>query len=296
MNAATTHVYKTVGSCDIRADVFGAEPKQPGGRPAVVWIHGGGFIFGHRKTPRPHLLAALLQGGAVLVSIDHRLAPQTPLPDLMQDVLDAWTWVHDQGPALLGVDPKRMGLAGTSSGGFLALMGGLRAGPRPRVVASFWGFGDMTGTWETEPSAHYLKHPVRVSREQAWAGVGTQTVSEEDTSNDRSAFYLYCRQQGCLPLEVSGHDPALEPAWFDDWCPPRRLDAHYPPTLLVHGSDDSDVPCDESRSMAAALAAQGVEHQLVVVPGAGHGLSGIAATRVAEIEDAAANFMLAHLQ
>ena len=48
----------------------------------------------------------------------------------------------------------------------------------------------------------------------------------------------------------------------------------YSPTLLIHGTADTDVPYDESKMMAAKLAAAGVEHEFITVPGAGHGLTG----------------------
>jgi acetyl esterase/lipase len=73
---------------EIKADVFGASPGA--NKPGVIWIHGGGLIFGSRtKSPRPALLGALLQGGIVVMSIDHRLAPETKLPGTGEDVHDA---------------------------------------------------------------------------------------------------------------------------------------------------------------------------------------------------------------
>lgn len=287
-----THVYKVSDGCAIKADVFGA---QAGARkPAVLWIHGGGLIFGERAWVRPTLLAALLQAGAVVVSLDHRLAPETKLAQILEDALDAWRWALEQGPALLGIDPRRVALAGGSSGAYLALMSGLRAQPRPRALVSFWGFGDITTPWETEPSRHYLTME-HVSRERALETVGTEAISEQPPGLDRSYFYLYCRQQGRWPIEVAGHDPRDEPRWFDAFCPIRNITADYPPTLLIHGTADTDVPCGESVNLAARLAQANVEHELVMLEGIGHGFAGATPEVAASTEARAADFLLAHL-
>jgi dipeptidyl aminopeptidase/acylaminoacyl peptidase len=70
---------------------------------------------------------------------------------------------------------------------------------------------------------------------------------------------------------VVGHDPATEPAAFDRFCPVRHVTPDYPPTLLLHGDGDTDVPYAQSVLMAEALARAGVAHDLITVPGGGHG-------------------------
>lgn len=84
-------------------------------------------------------------------------------------------------------------------------------------------------------------------------------------------FYLYCRQHGAWPQEVTGHDPKIEPEEFDPFCPIRNVTTQYPPTLLIHGDKDTDVPYEKSVAMAKKLEEVGVEHQLVTVLGKGHG-------------------------
>ena len=71
---------------------------------------------------------------------------------------------------------------------------------------------------------------------------------------------------------MSGHDPHKEPKWFDPYCPIRNVSEGYPPTLLIHGTADTDVPYAESKAMAARLEEVGIEHDFITVPGAGHGL------------------------
>lgn len=288
-----TYVYKMVDGCEIKADVYGA--SQGVKMPGVIWIHGGGLIFGSRTSPRGTFLAALLRSGTVVVSIDHRLAPETTLPDIVEDLRDAWRWVREQGPALFGVHPARLGIAGGSSGGYLALMSGFCVRPSPCALASFWGFGDITTPWEAEPSVFYRERPL-VSKEEAQQSVGKSAVSEPPENVDRGYFYLYCRQQGLWPVEVTGHDPHEEPEWFDGYCPIRNVTAAYPPTILLHGTADMDVPYEESKNMAARLAEVGIEHEFLTLEGAGHGLAGAKPGEAEKAEGRAAAFLHSHLR
>jgi len=286
-----TYVYKRAGQCEIKADVYGADDRV--GKPAVIWIHGGALILGDRKGTARLLQGLLLKSGFVVVSIDYRLAPETKLPGILEDVRDAWQWVRKKGPQLFHIDARRIGVAGGSAGGYLTLMAGFCLTPRPRALASFWGYGDIAGPWYSRPDPFYSKQPA-VSREEAYGAVGRAAISELPGKHNRGRFYLYCRQQGLWPKEVTGHDPDAEPRWFNRFCPVRNVSAQYPPTLLVHGAADTDVPYEQSRMMAEKLAQAGVKHEFLTVPDGGHGLAGVAPAEVARVYGRASAFLQAH--
>src|SRR5947209_935798 len=83
-----TLVYKTVGKVELEADVYRA--PGDGVRPVVLWIHGGALIAGYREAENPPgIRAALCRAGYVVVSIDYRLAPETKLPAILEDLQDA---------------------------------------------------------------------------------------------------------------------------------------------------------------------------------------------------------------
>lgn len=289
-----TYVYKVADGHDIKADVIGATSGAR--KPGVIWIHGGGLIFGSRtKSPRPTFLDALLRRGFGVVAIDHRLAPETKLPAIVEDMHDALRWVREQGPTLFGIDPSRIAMAGGSSGAYLTLMSGYSVEPPPRVLASFWGFGDITAPWEADPSAFYREMPL-VSREDADRSVGKIAVSEPAADVDRSSFYLYCRQQGRWLDEVTGHNPRENAAWFDRYCPLRNISARYPPTILVHGTLDTDVPYQESKHLAARFDELGVTHEFLGLEGIGHGFAGALPEDVERAEGAVVTFFETHLQ
>src|SRR5207249_3612888 len=86
-------------------------------------------------------------------------------------------------------------------------------------------------------------------------------------------LYLYCRQQGLWPQVLTGHDPEKEPGFFDPFCPERNVTRDYPPTLLIHGTKDTDVPYELSVRMDKAPSAKDVPHKFITIPGGGHGFS-----------------------
>jgi len=263
-----THTYKVVNGHQVKADVYGDFAGGP--RPAIVWIHGGALIMGHRDNLRPYQRDVYLNAGYQVVSIDYRLAPETKLPAIIEDIEDAFRWVRAAGPKLFSADAERIAAVGHSAGGYLTLMAGARVRPRVQALVSFYGYGDIVGDWYSRPDPCYCQQPM-VSPEEAWASVGTTVISGTHENERRDRFYLYCRQQGRWPQEVMGHDPHAKPEAFVPFCPVRNVTADYPPTMLLHGDRDTDVPYQQSVMMAEALAKAGVPHELVTIPGGEHG-------------------------
>jgi len=268
-----TVTYKTLATGQIHADVYVPDGGARG--PTLVWIHGGALIFGHRGGIHPTQRDQYLAAGYVLVAIDYRLAPEVKLPAILEDVQDAFRWVRTQGTARFAIDPQRVAVVGHSAGGYLALLSGYGVQPRPRAIVSFYGYGDIVGPWYSQPDPWYGRLPP-IDRATARAAVGgaVRTHTTERENAGRWPFYLYCRQQGLWPREVGGHDPAVDPGAFISFCPVRNVDPDYPPTLLLHGDQDTDVPYAQSVLMSAALQRGGVAHELVTQAGGEHEFDG----------------------
>jgi acetyl esterase/lipase len=268
-----TYTYKTVGDVKVQADVYRPDDRKV--RPVLVWLHGGALIVGSRTGVPRQLLDLCRREGYVLVSLDYRLAPEVKLPAIIADLEDAFRWLRAEGPKLFQADPDRIAGAGGSAGGYLTLMAGLRVRPRPIALVAYWGYGDVDGEWYTKPSPFYRKQPL-VPRDEAYRAVGDKVLTGTEggaVGKARGRFYLYLRQNGLWTKEVTGIDPAREPRSLDPYCPVRNVTAEYPPTLLVHGTEDTDVPYELSANMAKELTRHKVTHELVTVPGAGHGLA-----------------------
>ncbi len=270
---SNTHVYKKVGDLEIRADVHRAAGDAT--RPVAVWIHGGALINGGRQSVPAKLNELLIENEFTVVSIDYRLAPETKLRAVIEDVEDAFAWIRRDGPSRFGADPSRIAVLGGSAGGYLTLTAGFRVEPRPSALVSFWGYGDLIGEWYSSPSPHERHRRVVMTREEALAQVsGPPIANAADREGDGGAFYQHCRQHGIWPQEVSGWDPKGEAERFAPYMPVKNVDAAYPPTLLIHGTADTDVPYEQSQMMAEEFRKHGVEHELMRVEGAEHGLAG----------------------
>ena len=224
---------------------------------------------------------------------------------IVEDLQDAYAWIRREGPGLFDIDLNRIGVIGHSAGGYLTLMTGFCVDPRPRALVSFYGYGDIAAAWYSQPDPHYCREP-EVAEREARQGVGSRPTAgvsfDSAEAQGRGRFYLYCRQQGLWPLEVSGHDPAErspddEPSWFDAFCPLRNVTEAYPPTLLIHGDEDTDVPFGQSVLMAGELESHGVNHEFLALPGSGHGFdgAGMEDPTVAEVFDRVLAFLGQHL-
>jgi acetyl esterase/lipase len=262
-----TFTYKTVGNTEIKADVYRLAGEDL--RPVILWIHPGALILGNREMLPADQLERFLRAGYVVVAIDHRLAPETKLPEILKDIEDAHQWVRDIGPTLFRIDAERVAAVGQSAGAYLALMAGARVQPRLKAVVSFYGYGNVAGEWYSRPSTVFLNRP-RITKEHAYGIVGDQVISGSPPA-PRMDFYVYCRQNGLWPQEVAGLDPDSEPEKFKPYSPESLVTAEYPPTLLLHGDRDTDVPFEMSERMAAAFTRQRIEHRLYQMEGFDHG-------------------------
>jgi acetyl esterase/lipase len=291
-----TYTYKTVDKTKIQADVYRTADTKV--RPVVVWLHGGALIVGSRKSVPQNLLDLCRTEGYALVSFDYRLAPEVKLPAIIADLKDAFRWLRSYGAKKLHLDPNRVVVTGGSAGGYLTLMAGIHVKPRPRALVAYWGYGTVDGPWYTKPSDFYRKHEKLVSKKEAYRGVGGQVLTATDgkTGPARSKFYLYLRQHGLWAKVVTGLDPATVRRKLDPYCPLRKLSSAYPPTLMIHGTADTDVPYEESAAMARELARLKVPHELITVRGAGHGLAGGDKKKVADAHRQALAFIRKHLR
>jgi dipeptidyl aminopeptidase/acylaminoacyl peptidase len=118
---------------------------------------------------------------------------------------------------------------------------------------------------------------------------------------------VYCRQRGLWPREVVGLDPDTDSAKFAAYSPERLATQDFPPTLLLHGDADTDVPFQMSQRMADVLKRLHVEHELIRMEGLNHAFdvfasfpprgpaTGLRSPRVVQAFDSVVAFLAKHL-
>jgi acetyl esterase/lipase len=278
----TTVTYREVDGHKILADVY--RPQGDHVLPVIVWIHGGALIMGHREGIHSEVRALAEDKGYALVSIDYRLAPETKLPELISDIEAAFRWLAGDGARQFHLDRDRVVVVGGSAGGYLTLVTGFRAKPQPKALVALYGYGDLIGDWYSTPSPHPRHNARKITSEEAAKQTDGTIVSDaRHRQGNGGVMYLHYRQNGTWPREVSGFDPAKIAEKITPFEPLRNVTPDYPPTLLIHGTKDTDVPYQQSAMMAEQLREHGVSFILKPIMNGEHGFGG---GDLEEIEDA----------
>jgi acetyl esterase len=210
--------------------------------PALVYIHGGGFVVGSLDLYDADCRRIAAEVGAVVFSVDYRLAPEHPFPAGLEDCYATLVWVEENAGEL-GVDAERIAVGGESAGGGLTAGVALLARDRggPRLCLQFLGIPEIDDRLETE-SMRSL-------------GEGTPITTRE---NGEISWDCY------LGEGVRGTDLVSPYA-----APARATDlAGLPPALIT--AYEFDALRDEGIAYAQQLMWFGVPTELHVYPGAFH--------------------------
>jgi monoterpene epsilon-lactone hydrolase len=212
-------------------------PQDAPADRALLYMHGGGFVFGSLVTHRALIARLAISAGTRAFSVDYRLAPEHPFPAALDDSLEAYrSLIRD------GIQPKRIIVAGDSAGGTLALA----------LILSLQKEGASL------PAAAVCISPVT---DMVWTGSSMRTKAGIDP---------IFTEGGSSPLGSSIHtdyigsedprNPLISPLYGDM----RGM----PPVLLHVGEDE--VLLDDSVRLAERVRAAGGHAELVVWDGLWH--------------------------
>jgi acetyl esterase/lipase len=240
--------YSNVGA-RMEMDVVRPRSITPGGMPAVLLVHGGGFRAGTRQSQLA-VAGRLAARGYVAATVSYRLAPRHQFPAAVEDVKAAVRFLR-ANTSRFGIDPDRICAMGGSAGGHLVLFLGLTSnvpelegtGPnreqssRVSCVVNYYGPTDFTQSYAKSVDAAQVL-PLFLGG---------------DLANNRAAH------QRSSPL---------------NWVTPNAA-----PTLSIHGTEDTYVAYEHSVWLTERLLAAGVPAELETISGAGHGFRGADAER-----------------
>ena len=232
-------IYATHGGIELKLDLYLPEPEPDEPLPVVAWVHGGGWLKGSKDNCKASFLA---QNGFAVASIAYRLTDVAQWPGQIEDCYAAVRWLRSNAEKW-GLDGTRIGAMGGSAGGHLvALMGTRPAGDedvssRVQAVCDWYGPSDLLTMPPNNVSE--TRTPEQVANSNGAKLLGATVREVPELAKDASALY-----------QVSEDDP---------------------PFLIMHGSEDPGVPVEQSERLHEALKMTGVESELVIVEGAGHG-------------------------
>jgi acetyl esterase len=209
-------------------------PEGSGPFPAVIIVHGGGWVRGDRLTEVQPLFEPLAKAGFAWFSIDYRLSDDwTQFGAAIEDVENAVRFVKAHA-AQYRVDPGRIALVGESAGGQLAGMAALSANADTRVNA-------MVALYTPTDLVDLAKNSTLVPQQLRNSFRGT-------------------------PFEL------LMMARLRQLSPLYNVKPDAPPFLLIHGTSDRLVPFAQSQAMCNRMKASGASCELFPVAGGGHGI------------------------
>jgi acetyl esterase len=211
----------------------------------LVWFHGGGWVIGDLDTADSTCRALANRSGAVVVSVDYRLAPEHPAPAALDDCLEALMWTVENGE-LLGIDVTKLAVGGDSAGGNLAALVCQRVrddfGPAIEFQLLVYPVTDLT-----------LSHP-------------SIDENAEGYFLTRDSLVWFCNHY------LGNSDPksaSVSPLHAESL-------AGLPPALII--TAEFDPLRDEGEAYGAALREAGVSAEVVRYDGQIHGFFGMATT------------------
>nr|WP_194737057.1 alpha/beta hydrolase [Actinomadura sp. RB99] len=147
-------------------------PAGAGGRlPGLLYIHGGGFVLGSVDASHDDALCIAAEVGAVVLSVEYRLAPEHPFPAGLEDCYAALTWTAANA-ADLGIDPGRLAVGGESAGGGLSAATALLARDRggPALCFQLLGIPELDDRLDTPSMRAFHDTPIwnRPNAELSW--------------------------------------------------------------------------------------------------------------------------------
>ncbi len=205
--------------------------------PAVIFLHGGGWSGGSRSEG-VRFIRMLASGGYFACSIDYRLTQTAGFPASIHDSKEAIRFLRSNAEEL-GIDSKRIGIAGYSSGGHLATLVGLT------TEDEFVG-----GTTLQK------KHKNESAEVRCIATVSGMVMPHLSRGRGKQKYEDWALQTKGITIEET--------------LPQTYADAHDPPIYLLCGSDDHVAPVKYTQQFVEILLDKGIEVQIEILPKRGH--------------------------
>jgi acetyl esterase/lipase len=238
-------------------------PASGGPWPAVVWVHGGGWVEGDKAEGAGW--RSLNDQGYLVISVNYRLAAyDIKFPAMIEDVKCAIRYLRAHAGEY-NLDPERIGVMGASAGGHLVAL---------------LGTADASAGWD---DGEYADQSSRVQAVVSMAGVMDFTLPMYD--GIAMAIYYASGELGGKDSEANRAASPVTYVTPDD-----------PPFLILHGDEDGVVPLDQATALHDRLTEAGVPSTLVIVRNGDHSLRGLNGAETVPTQDEIYAGVLAFLE
>jgi acetyl esterase/lipase len=232
-----------VGDLSLKLDLY--IPRRKARAPLIVWVHGGAWRSGSKKSMP---LSKLVEDGYPIASVDYRLSTQARFPAQVHDIKAAIRFLRGHGEQW-HLPTKKIVVAGDSAGGHLAALVGVSNGNAELE-------GDVGGDRNQSSDVQGIM--------SFYGAANLTTILKQSTPHGLEV------RAPALDL-LLGAQPDAVPALAQLASPVFHVDHRDPPLLLLHGDQDPQMPIDQSLELLGAYQEVKAPVQLEVVHGAGHG-------------------------
>jgi acetyl esterase/lipase len=244
----------------VRALVYQPIANRARPRPAILYLHGGGYMLGNPEQDRPICETWAAELDAVVVAPAYRLAPENPFPAAIDDAISTLAWMVIRAKEL-GIDTDRIAVAGESAGGGLAACLALRVRDEGKYRFCY----------------QHLLFPMLDDR----------TIFRTDLPAHQGGF-VWSNEENRFAWEALLGDIAPGGALVPSYAAAARAStlSGLPDCFIAVG--DLDLFFEENLDYAVRLARAGVRTSLHVYPGAAHAFQLARASRLSRMYHAAA--------
>lgn len=239
-------------------------PHGSGGlRPAIIWVHGGGWRFGSR-TVAPDLSRFFAGQGFVMAAVDYRLTPQSVFPAQIHDLVTAILWLRSVADTY-AIDPGRIGLWGSSAGGHLSALAALA--PAETFEPPDAPNGGHGHAVQAVVVGYAPIDFLQMDAHRAPAG----TVSADPETLLLPRVDMRSADPDSFESQLLGAPVGACPDRARAASPLTYAGPGAPPFLILHGLEDTTIPPHQSELLYRGLAGHGNDATLCLVEGLGHG-------------------------
>ena len=228
-------------------DFYLAKSDKP--TPAMIYIHGGGWRAGSKKSVPGWLQSFVSEGKLSVVAVEYRFTDVATHPAQVNDCLRAIQFVR-QNAERWNIDPKRLGVTGGSAGGHLSAYVALH--------------DDAAKADSDDP----------VERQSSRVACAVSFAGPTDWSLLSSIKHGHPAYRQLIGYKPGTPAEELDESVVKDVSPISFASEDDPPIMQVHGDKDIIVPLKHASNLHVKLQSTGVKTELVVIPGGNHGVAG----------------------